>query len=279
MSLMQTLTPVYPEDLADWKEIATRMNWEVPPLFWYGGAALDSKPFVDLYTGNFPISVRRQLSRSVLPVLTDYSIEVVHALQRIYRDLDNRDLDNTGFSISSVADSLSSVVASRLAGLDIQEMIPLTLFKPRELARVREEYPDFHPSMTTSAVPDDEWHVVYISAAWNGVEGALLYALVENLTFWQEIVEQYSLTVEAFCALRAAGKSGSWDHTHSPQEGKLFSAIRTSTSPRPGIWIADDCEELRLIWREIEPHDRGNYGEMHYFETNWPDGPQLDTKR
>jgi hypothetical protein len=250
------------------------MDWEVPPLFWYAGAALDSKPFVDLYTRNFPISVRRQLSRSVLPILTDYNTEVLHAFQRIYRDL-----DKAGFSISSVADSLSSVVASRLTGPDIQEMIPLTLFKPKELARIRDEYPDFQPSMTTSAVPDDEWHIVYISAVWNGVEGALLYAFVENPTFWREVVEQYSLTVEAFCALRVAGKSGSWDHTHSPQEGKLFNAVRTSTSPRPGIWIADDCEELRQIWKEIEPHNRGNYGEMHYFETRWPDGTQLDTTR
>ena len=95
-----------------------------------------------------------------------------------------------------------------------------------------------------------------------------MYALIENLTFWREVVEKYAFTIEAFCALRVGGKSGSWDRTHSP-DGQLFTAICRSQSRKPIIWIADDCMELRTIWTEIEPHERGFYGQMHYFETSW----------
>jgi len=51
--------------------------------------------------------------------------------------------------------------------------------------------------------------------------------------------------------------------------GKLFNSIRTSKLNKPRLWIADDCLELREVWREIEPHEDGFYGQMHFFEATW----------
>ncbi len=148
-------------------------------------------------------------------------------------------------------------------------MIPLTLFDSNSLKRIRKEYQDFHPSVTSSVIPDDKWHFIYIELDIEGKEYSIIYGLIENLVFWKEVVEKYNLNVEAFCALRIGGKSGSWDRTHSPKLGKLFNAIRTSSSTKPKIWIADDCLELREIWSEINPHEKGFYGDMHFFEATW----------
>lgn len=83
------------------------------------------------------------------------------------------------------------------------------------------------------------------------------------------MVGPYELDVEDFCALRVGGKSGSWDHAHSPESGKLFTAIRSSRSKKPRLWIADKRHALREIWREIEPHEREFYGKMSYFAAKW----------
>jgi hypothetical protein len=98
-----------------------------------------------------------------------------------------------------------------------------------------------------------------------------MYGCIENLLFWTEVVEKYGLSVDVFCALRVGGKSGSWDYTHSPTRGALWKSINESSSEmsKPKFWIADDCAELRNRWREIEPHDRGYYGQMHFFRTDW----------
>lgn len=262
MNIMQSLRPIHHEDDMEWQELVHEINERIPPLFWYGGAAFDSDPLVALLNGSFPKDVRTLLSADIFPILTDYDSKIVKAVQYIYDNFDKED-----FSFHSLPDE--PWFTSQLSGIEILQMIPLSLFDSNTLMRIRKEYQNFHPSATSSVVPDDKWHFVFIIAELDGRECKFVYGFIENLVFWKEVVEKYALNVEAFCALRVGGKSGSWDHTHSPNRGKLFDAIRTSKGIRPKLWIADDCLELRKIWREISPHDDGFYGNTHFFEAKW----------
>lgn len=262
MTLIQSLRPVNRSDDMEWQELEREINTNIPPLFWYGGAAFDIKPVVDLFNGSFPKDAQTLLSADIFPVLTDYSTNIVEAMKYIYDNFDKED-----FSFDSLPDNYW--FTSQLTGIDILQMIPLTLFNSDALLQIRHEYKDFHKSVTSSVVPDDQWHFVFINAELHGRECSIIYGLIENLVFWKEVVEKYALNVEAFCALRVGGKSGSWDYTHSPKRGKLFQAIRASKSKKPRLWIADDCLELREIWREMEPHEDGFYGQMHFFEAKW----------
>jgi len=262
MDFIESLKSVFPADDQEWEELVDEINGNIPPLFWYGGAAFDTEPIVGLYSGMFPIDVQNNLSENILPVLTDYSPDVVNALKEIYKKFDEEDFD-----INSMVDKYW--FSHQLSGINILQMIPLSLFDVADLRLIRQKYHDFHPSLTSSVVPDDQWHFLFIKIKLNGQEYSLVYGFIENLTFWKEIVERFDLNVEAFCALRVGGKSGSWDCTHSPKRGKLFDAIRMSESKKPKIWIADGCVELREIWREIDPHERGFYGQMHFLKATW----------
>jgi hypothetical protein len=246
----------------EWHELVRDINGNTPPIFWYGGAAFDSEPIAALVNGSLPENVQKLLSPNIFPVLTDYNLSIVEAVKYIYENFDKED-----FSFDSLPGDYW--FSSQLSGIEILQMIPLTLFNSSTLTRIRREYKNFHPSATSSVVPDDQWHFVFINAELNGEECSLLYGLIENLTYWKEVVEVYALNIEAFCALRVGGKSGSWDHTHSPTTGNLFDSIRRSKSNKPRLWIADDCLELRKIWQEINRHEAGFYGQMHFFETNW----------
>jgi len=262
MHLIERLLPVFPSDEGEWQDLKNEINGSIPPLFWYGGAAFDREPVVKVLNNCVPPEVRDSLSPNIFPVLTDYSDSVISALKEIYDKLDEEDGDQSDFHNRYW-------FRNQLSDVTLLQMIPLTLFNPNELESIRNTYTDFHPCVTSSVIPDDRWHFVFLLCESGGIEFPLFYGLIENLVFWKEVVEKYDLDVEAFCALRVGGKSGSWDHTHSPSIGKLFKSIRSSQSKKPIIWIADDCFELRKIWREINPHDEGFYGQMHYFATGW----------
>lgn len=262
MNILHSLRPVHREDEMEWQELIRAINDSATPLFWYGGAACDREPIVALVNGSLPKNAQKLLSPDIFPVLTDYNSNILKAIKYIYENFDRED-----FSFDSLPGD--NWLASQLSGIEILQMIPLTLFDGAELKRIRAEYRDFHPAVTSSVVPDDKWHFVFINAGLKGRKFNLVYGLIENMVFWREVVEKHALNVEAFCALRVGGKSGSWDYTHSPKRGKLFEAIRVSKAKKPRLWIADDCLELREIWREIEPHEKGFYGQMHYFEAKW----------
>lgn len=264
MNIMQSLRPVHREDAMEWQELVRNINGSIPPLFWYGGAAFDRKPIVALFNGSLPKNVQEFISPDLFPVLTDYNSNILEAIKYIYENFDKED-----FSVGSLPGD--NWFTFQLSGIKILQIIPLTLFNSSTLIRIRKEYQNFHPSVTSSVIPDDEWHFVFINVELDGQEYSFVYGLIENLTFWQEVVEVYALNIEVFCALKVGGKSGSWDHTHSPKTGKLFDSIRTSKLNKPKLWIADDCSELRNIWREINPHEDGFYGQMHFFETIWND--------
>lgn len=262
MNIIQSLRPVHREDDMEWQALVRGINGSSPPFFWYGGAAFDSKPIVALFNGSLPKNAQEFMSPNIFPVLTDYNSKILKAIKYIYENFDKDD-----FSFDSLPGN--NWFTSQLSGIEILQIIPLTLFNSSTLVRIRNEYQNFHPCVTSSVVPDDEWHFVFINAELNGQECSLVYGLIENLTFWKEVVEVFALNIEAFCALKVGGKSGSWDRTHSPKTGKLFDSIRTSELNKPRLWIADECMELREIWREIEPHENGFYGQMHFFEAVW----------
>ncbi|BBB32009.1 hypothetical protein TTHT_0407 [Thermotomaculum hydrothermale] len=262
MKLIKKLKPVFDEDYEEWNEIVSEINGFIPPLFWYGGAAFDMEPIVSLFNGSFPKDAQRFLSPNIFPVLTDYNSKICEAIKYIYEHFYSEN-----FSIDSLPRDYW--FRMQLKRFEILQMIPLTLFDPDELMKIRSNYKGFHSSVTTSVVPDDKWHFVFINAAVEGENISFLYGLIENLVFWKEVVESNNLKIESFCGLRLGGKSGSWDFTHSPSSGKLFNAIRNSKASKPKLWIADECYELRKIWREIEPHDNGFYGQMHFFEAKW----------
>lgn len=262
MNLLESLKPVYSADNQEWQELIDEVDGNIPPLFWYGGAAFDREPVIALFNGSFPEDVQTYLSPNIFPVLTDYDSNIVKAIKDIYKKFDEVD-----FTLKTIPGDYWFI--SQLLGIKILQMIPLTLFDVKTLKQIRQEYQDFHPSITSSVVPDDQWHFVFIKMELDGQERNVVYGLIENLTFWKEVVEGYDLDIEAFCALRVGGKSGSWDHTHSPKTGKLFDSIRMSKSKKPRVWIADNCLELREIWREISPHENGFYGQMHFFEATW----------
>ncbi|MBK1618491.1 hypothetical protein CKO42_08575 [Lamprobacter modestohalophilus] len=245
----------------EWQELVRDINGSTPPLFWYGGAAFDSKPIVALFNGSLPKNAQEFMSPDIFPVLTDYDLNILKAIKYIYENFNKED-----FSFDSQSENWFTY---QFSDIKILQMIPLTLFDYSTLVRIRKEYQNSHPSATSSVVPDDEWHFVFINTELNGKEFSFVYGLIENLTFWKEVIEVYALNIEAFCALRVGGKSGSWDHTHNPKKGKIFDSIRTSKLNKPRLWIADDCSELRNIWREINPHEDGFYGQMHFFEAIW----------
>lgn len=260
-SLLDRLRPVYDEDRQEWRALREELGGgALPPMFWYAGAAFDATPFVDWQAGRFPAAATALLSPRLLPVLSDYSPNVVRALKDLYANFDR--VDRLGQCLS-----WSPWFAFQIERLDVEQMIPLRLFDADQYQRLRSDYGQryrpYHP-----AIADPDWHAVYIRAEAEGYEGALVYVLLENLLFWNEIVAPYGLEVEAFCALRVGGKSGSWDRTHSPN-GRLFSAIRASAAARPRLWIADDCLELRALWPELARHERGFYGQMHFFRCDW----------
>ena len=262
MKLAETLTPVFEEDKNEWQDIISGSSGTLPPLFWYGGAALDTLPIVALHDGSFPRKVQDRLSRNIFPVLTDYNSKIVAWFKYVYDNFDKEE-----FRLDIMRNQYWFL--SQVSEIEILQMIPLRLFDSKTLQRIRQQYQGFHKSATSSVIPDDTWHFIFVVFEYHGKEYEIIYGLIENLTFWKEVVEPFDLVIEAFCALRVGGKSGSWDNTHSPTTGKLFNAIRTSDHAKPKVWIADACLELRKIWQEIEPHEKGFYGQMHFFEADW----------
>ncbi|NCJ07318.1 hypothetical protein GS597_12530 [Synechococcales cyanobacterium C] len=173
MNLLQSLWPVNQADDIEWQELVRESRGNISPLFWYGGAAFDMKPVVNLFDGSFPEEVQTFLSPETFPVLTDYT-KIVNTIKYIY---DN--FDKISFSFDSLPDD--DWFNSQLSGIETLQMIPLTLFDSDTLIRIRKEYQDFHSSVTSSVVPDDQWHFVFINAELDGRECNFVYGLIENL--------------------------------------------------------------------------------------------------
>jgi len=259
---VRKLKPVNDKDMLLWDYASRTLTGRLPPLFWYAGAAFDMKPLISFYEGRFPLEIQRRIYHQIQPILTDYSLKILKALKSVYGNL-------FCWQSCDSKTNMSGWPWNQLRRIQVKQIVPLSFFSRTEVENIRRQYPNYHHTVTTSVIPDDSWHFCYLEVIADGYSISLIYGLIENLVFWKEIVEKYGLIIDAFCALRVAGKSGSWDYTHSPSKGKLFKAIQESPcrEQRPKVWIADNCEELREIWEEIDPHGGGFYGTMHYFLT------------
>jgi hypothetical protein len=258
-SICNKLIPIFVEDKEEWDELKPTLI-KKDKIMWYGGSSFDLKPFMDIETGNSPIELQKILQPNPLYIMTDYSSKFVQSIKSVYANFDR---DN--FNLENYPD-----IYGDNKNVEIEQMIPLKLFSFEELAKIKEQYTDYHSSVTLSVIPDNEWHFCYVAVTQNSKSIDIIIGFVENLVFWKEIVEKHDISIDVFCALRVGGKSGSWDYTHSPKQGKLFNAIKNSLpQKRPKYWIADDCYELKKIWTEIEPHENGFYGDQHFFKTRY----------
>jgi hypothetical protein len=163
MGLLADLRPVFAADNDEWCDVRADFRDTLPGLFWYAGAALDAAPLLALRRREFPHEVQNALSPNVFAVFTDYSSSIAGAFQRLYEVFDRAD-----YSWQTVGRDYW--FRDQLRTMDIEQLIPLTLFGSTELQRIRSEYPDFHPSVTDSLVPDDRWHFVYLELTWDSVD-------------------------------------------------------------------------------------------------------------
>jgi len=261
IELAQNLTPVFNEDNEEWEELKSSLDNPFQ-ILWYAASSFDFEPIFNFETGKVPDELGAVLKSNPLYIMTDYSVKFTNAIKGIYSNFDRESFDLSHYD----------GIYGKYHGIEIEQMIPLRLFNKIQLIEMRQKYTHFHESVTTSVVPDEHWHFCYISALVERRYSInVVLGLIENLVFFEEVIKKYQMPLEVFCALRVGGKSGSWDYTHSPSKGKLWKAIEESSvaSLKPKYWIADDCFELRKIWREINPHERGFYGEPHYFRTKW----------
>lgn len=256
MSIFDKLTPVFPEDVEEWNELKSSLAFKKNTM-WYGGSGFDLKPFIDIETGISPKEIVQAIQPNPLYLMTDYSLNLLDSFKGVYSNFDR---DN--FNLGSYFNNCNNV--------EIEQMIPLKLFGWDELKKLREENTKFHSSVTSSVVPDNDWHFCYFYIAVDNNEIELLFGFIENLVFWKDVIVTNDMNLDIFCALRVGGKSGSWDNTHSPENGKLFNSIRNSMhKSRPRFWIADNCSELRKIWKEINPSKGSIYGKQYFFKTNF----------
>jgi hypothetical protein len=256
LSFYNKLSPIFLEDEEEWAEVKTSLTSK-KNIMWYGGSGFDLKPFVDMETGISPSEIIKVIQPNPLYLMTDYSEKLLNSFKGIYSNFDR---DN--FNLSGYLYDCDNV--------EIQQMIPLRFFDIVELKKLRQENTNFHSSVTTSVVPDDDWHFCYAEVSKGEITIDVLFGYIENLVFWKDIAVKFDLKVDIFCALRVGGKSGSWDNTHSPENGKLFSEIKNSVNCYlPKYWIADNCGELRKIWDEINPSRGSIYGKQYFFKTNF----------
>jgi hypothetical protein len=152
---------------------------------WYAASSFDFEPIVNFETGKVPDELGAVLKSNPLYIMTDYSVKFTNAIKGIYSNFDRESFDLSHYD----------GIYGKYRGIEIEQMIPLTLFNKTQLIEMRQKY----------------------------------------------------------------------------SKGKLWKAIEKSSVPslKPKYWIADDCSELRPILREINPHERGFYGQPHYFRTKW----------
>ncbi len=256
--ILNKLKPIFQEDMDEWKELSSEISLtEDFNIMWYGGSNFDLQPIMDIEKGETPLEISQRFKKNPLYIMSDYTKGIVNIIKSIYENFDKDNFDYKNY-----------IEFYNYSNTEILQMIPLKFFDDNELKNIREKYTDYHRSVTSSVIPDNEWHFCYILLEKDNETVNIIAGFIENLVLWEEIFKKYNIPIDVFCALQMGGKSGSWDKTHSPSEGKLFKAIQNSDPKiRPKYWIADECYELREHWTEINPHERGFYGQQHFFRT------------
>lgn len=251
--LLPKLKPVFAEDQAKWDRVSSSFDPSHNAFIWYAGAGHDFETIKKLANQNIPQRAKSVISPHCSLICSDYDKHLLKQFKRL------KGLDGETKPFGPW-DELQP------------EIIPLTLFCPDELDSMREKGTGhFHSCMTDSVITDDQWHITCVKI--RGIQ-PFLYAHMENLLFWEAIVERFDLKIDAFCALQMGGKSGSWDKSpHMLTGSKLARKIMDSRFHRPKLWIGDETDFLDnrvKNFTRLDPEDKNNgYGVPHYWTTGW----------
>ena len=251
-SFLDQLTPVFIEDAEDWST-AQRVIGNRKSVNWHASAGLDWTPTLELSSRKIhgmhqaPKKIRQWLPGNSLFIFSDYSDRSLSIMKRLYKDLDDVDPDDLGFQAFSACEpTLADIFGlNKISSFECEEVIPLKLFSDCEILRA--QYPNVHSSVTSSSIPDDDWHAVYLDGclAFKGqqIRQQVLYLHVENLLCFEQVFQVHQIAIDVLYAKRVQGKSGSWEFIHS-EESQIMQCIEKSpVELRPKIWAAD-CPEF-----------------------------------
>jgi hypothetical protein len=147
--------------------------------------------------------------------------------------------------------------------VECDEIIPLKLFESCD--SLRSAYPNVHSSATSSAVPDDEWHAVYLelSLEFKGQRHIqkLLYFHLENLLCLEQVFGAHHIPIDIFYAKKVQGKSGSWEFIHSENSKFMEAVQKLPVELRPKIWAAD-CVDFTKEGEQL-------FGFASWYEPPW----------
>lgn len=268
--LLEQLEPVYPEDVEDWNEARNGLS-HCESVTWQGSAGLDCTPLLELAPfavhGMYqaPSFVKRQHPRNSLHVFSDYGTRWVDRMKRLYQDLDEVDPVDLGFRAftpckPSIHEMLNGYENS---DVECEEIIPLKLFE--DCGPLRAAYPNVHSSATSSAIPDDVWHAVYLelSIEFEGQRCSekILYFHLENLLCLEQVFGAYDIPIDIFYAKKVQGKSGSWEFIHSEQSKFMAAVQKLPVGLRPKIWAAD-CADFTKDGEQL-------FGFASWYEPPW----------
>lgn len=270
VDLLQKLKPIYAEDAEDWDEAINGLS-HCESVTWQGSAGLDCTPLLELVPFRIhgmhqaPSFVRRSHPNNSLHVFSDYGTRWLDRMKRLYQDLDDVDPADLGFRAFTPCTPTIYEMLNGYENSDVEceEIIPLKLFEDCELLRA--EYPNVHSSATSSAIPDDKWHAVYLelSMEFKGQRHTqgLLYFHLENLLCLEQVFAAHHIPIDIFYAKKVQGKSGSWEFIHS-EDSKLMHAVqKLPVELRPKIWAAD-CVDFTTEGEQL-------FGFASWYEPPW----------
>ena len=287
-SLLSSAVPVVAPDKDAW-EVATREIGPHWPVLWCASAGLDFDPIASVLGAGpyrLPEELRNQFRDGAFVIMSDYGsgrADVIWDWCERLRGPEGLQA-RQGALFGPPASPAGIVVPSGDFGpfsprpshvdVEIESAVPLWFFAPKEHDRIRSRYRTMHSRTEYNPIPSAKFDAALLrvrirSAGENLKPIFVLYACLDNLIVHDLLLANHRAPVEAFCAVRCGGKSGSWDDVHHPDEGVLFKSIRSSQALlRPRWWMSDRPYHLPTGWRSVGLHE-ANYGVPACFLTSW----------
>ena len=232
-------SPIYPSDNSQWESILKRDRSHV--FFWNAGAGFDFSPILEAKSNQIlPLT-------APIYIMSDYDQRKISYMQEMYSHIKSgKPFDVQDYSW------YSNICPLRLKPV-IKSIIPLQMFTKEQREFIQLERPHhFHSFMTDSVIPHPQWHACYLEVDILDDFGQYIdafqtiYFHVENLLLYETVISKLKSNWFAFCATRVAGKSGSWDQTHS-FEGQILPTIVKSfehTLSFPYFWMGTEVNGL-----------------------------------
>jgi hypothetical protein len=283
--LAAALRPVCADDEAEWSVLVDQAgSGGDGQLVWYASSALDLYPFTAICCGYpLPASVQSRLFNPIL-VMSDYSTNYLETLREAYAALDDGPvlaLEPGRFGQAAGFGRFAHNCGADIYPLNgrvwIEQMIPLRLWSESERDALTAAYQERYGFVgwgRPCAITDTDWHLVYLLFRFEGegVERYLpaVFVAAENLLVFREIFERFKIPIEAFLAVRVAGKSGSWDGTHDFQQGELPRAIKNADPALCPVYWGADAPWSPLPFRKKECTIPGlGFGGCTVYKTGW----------